>query len=88
MWTKGKYGKYAIKFYSRWISWFVKFRDVKKLRQDIEDDTVIKDQMVSLGCLLVYVFGDYLGSILVAVRTVENLDCGDKPEFKDCESEL
>ena len=44
--------------------------------------------MVSLGCLLVYVFGDYLGPILVAVRTVENLDCGDKPEFKDCESEL
>ena len=43
--------------------------------------------MVSLGCLLVYTFGDYLGPILVAVHTVENLDCGDKPEDEDYESE-
>ena len=80
-------GKYAINLYSRGVCQFVKIRDVKKLRQDIEDNSVIKDQMASLGCLLVYTLGDYLAPILVAVHTVENLDRGDKPEDKDYESE-
>ena len=31
-------GKYAVNLYSRRISWLVKIRDVKELRQDIEDD--------------------------------------------------
>ena len=35
--------KLAINLYSSGISRFVKIRDVKKLRQDIEDDPVIKD---------------------------------------------
>ena len=73
--------------YSRGISRFVKIRDVKKLREDIEDDPVIKDQMASLGCLLVYTFGDYLVDILVAVPKVENIDRGDEPEDEDYESE-
>ena len=47
-------GKHAINLYSSRISRFVKIRDVKKLRQDIEDDPAIKDQMATLGCLLVY----------------------------------
>ena len=70
-------GKYAINLNSRRICQFVKIRDVKKLRQDNEDDSVIKDQMASLGCLLVYTLGDYLAPILVAVHTVEYLDSGD-----------
>ena len=53
-------GKHVIKLYSKGISRFVKIRDAKKLRQDIEDDPVIKDQMAGLGCLLVYTLGDYL----------------------------
>ena len=73
--------------YSRGISRFVKIRDVKKLREDIEDDPVIKDQMASLGCLLVYTFGDYLVNILVAVPKVENIDPGDEPEDEDYENE-
>ena len=40
-------GKYAINLYSRRISWLVKIRDVKKLRQDIEE--VIKHQMANSG---------------------------------------
>ena len=40
-------GKYAINLYSRRISSLVKIRDVKKLRQDIEE--VIKHQMANLG---------------------------------------
>ena len=78
-------GKYAINFYSRRISWLVKIRDVKKLRQDIEE--VIKHQMANLGCLLVYTFGDYLAPILVAVQTVEILDRGDEPENEGYKSE-
>ena len=73
-------GKHAINLYSSRISRFVKIRDIKKLRQDIEDDPVIKDHMAALGCLLVYTFGDYLTGILVAVHTVNNLDRGNEPE--------
>ena len=73
-------GKLAINLYSSGISRFVKIRDVKKLRQDIEDDPVIKDQMAALDWLLVYTFGDYLAGILVAVRTLHNLDRSDEPE--------
>ena len=29
----------------------IKIRDVKKLRQDIENDPIIKDQMANLVCL-------------------------------------
>ena len=79
-------GKHAINLYSSGISHFVKIRDVKKLRQDIEDDPVIKDQM-PLGCLLVYTFGDYFAGILVAVRTLNNLDRDDEPESEGYGSE-
>ena len=51
--------KHAINLYSSGICRFVKIRGVKKLQQDIEDDPVIKDQMATLGCLLVYTFGDH-----------------------------
>ena len=30
----------------------VKTRDVKKLKQDIENDPIIRDQMANLGCIL------------------------------------
>ena len=79
--------KHAINLYSKGISRFVKISDVKKLRQDIEDDPVIKDQMAALGCLLVYTFGDYLAGILVTVHMVNNLDRGDVPENEGYESE-
>ena len=53
-------GKNVIKLYCKGISRFVKIRDAKKLRQDTEDDPIIKDQIAGLGCLLVYTLGDYL----------------------------
>ena len=40
-----------------------------------------------LGCLLVYTFGDYFAGILVAVRTLNNLDRDDEPENEGYESE-
>ena len=52
----------------------VEIRDVKKLQQDIENDPIIKDQMVNLGCLLVCSFGNFLAPVLVAAHTVNNFD--------------
>ena len=74
--------KHVINLYSIGISQWVKIKDVKKLRQDIENDPIIKDQMTSLGCLLVCTFGDYLApvlaSVLIATHTSNNLDSGDE----------
>ena len=53
-------GKHVINLYSFVISQMVKIRDVHKLRQDIENNPVIKDQMASLGCLLVCTFDNFL----------------------------
>ena len=80
-------GKHVINLYSSGISRVVKIRDVKKLRQDIENDPIIKDQMANLGCLLVCTFGDYLAPISVTVHTVENLDCGEELENEGYESD-
>ena len=56
----------------------VKFRDVKKLQQDIENDPIIEDQMASLGCLLACTFGNLLAPVLVLVHAISNLDLGDE----------
>ena len=74
--TAKELGKHVINLHSAGISAFVKIRDFKKLHQDIEDDPLIKDQMVNLGCLLVCVLGDYLAPVLVGVHTLNNLDFG------------
>ena len=76
-------GKHVINLYSKRISWFLKIRDVKKLRQEINDDPIIQDQMVNLGCLLVCTLGDYLVPVLVGVHTLNNLDFGDESKNKD-----
>ena len=74
-------GKHVVNLYSSGISRFVKIRDVRKLQQDIEDDSIIKDQMAALGCLLVYTFSDYL------VHTVNNVDFGGESEDEGYEGE-
>ena len=63
--------------YSTGISRLLKIRDVKKLRQDIEDDPIIKDQMAGLGCLFVCTFDNFLVPVLIASHTANNLDLGD-----------
>ena len=89
---KGEYtgktlGKHVINLYSTGISRWIKIKDVKKLRQDIQNDTIIKDQMAGLDCLLVYTFGDYLApvlaSVLIAAHTSNTVDSGDDPENKN-----
>ena len=73
-------GKHVINLYSNSISWMVKIRDVHKLRQDIENDPIIKDQMAGLGCLLVCTFGNLLTPVLMIVHTINNLDLGNENE--------
>ena len=79
-------GTHVINLYSTGISWVVKIRDVKKLQQDIENNSIIKDQIANLGCFLVCAFGNFLASVLVAAYTVNNLDLGDELENEDYES--
>ena len=76
-------GKYVINLYSIGISWWLKIKDVKKLRQDIENDPIIKDQMAGLGCLFVCIFGNYLVPVLIAAYTVNNLDFDDEQSHED-----
>ena len=73
-------GKHVINLYSTGISQRVKIRSVYKLQQDIENDRIIKDQMVSLGCLLVCMFRNFLAHVIVAAYTVNNVDFGSEPE--------
>ena len=89
---KGEYtgkalGKDVINLYSTSNSRCVKIKDVKKFRQDIDDDPIIKDQITGLGCLLVCTYDDYLApvlaSVLIAAHTSNNVDSGDEPENKN-----
>ena len=80
-------GTHVINLCSTGISWVVKIRDAKKLRQDIENDPIIKDQMADLGYLLVRTFGKFLVPVLVPAHTVNNLDLGDEPENESYESD-
>ena len=76
-------GKHAIKLQFNGISRVIRIRDVKKLQQDIDNDPFIKDQMVSLGCLLVCTFGNYLASVLVAVYKMNSLGSGDEQDYEN-----
>ena len=85
--TEETQGKHAISLYSTGISQVVKIRDVKKLQQGIENNSIIKDQMANLGSLLVCTFGNFLAPVLVAAHTVNNLDLGDELENDSYESD-
>ena len=85
--TEKTLGKHVINLYSTGISRWLKIKDAKKLQEDIENDPIIKDQMASLGCLLVCTFGNLLAPVLVAAHTVNNLDLGDEPEGEGYEGE-
>ena len=80
-------GKYVINLYSTGISWWLKIKDVKKLQQGIENDPITKDQMASLGCLLVWAFGNFLAYVLVAAHAANNVDFGGEPEDEGYEGE-
>ena len=73
-------GKHVINSYSTGISGWLKIKDVKKLRQGIENDPIIKNQMAGLRCLFVCTFGSYLALVLIAAHTANNLDEGEGHE--------
>ena len=75
-------GKHVINLYSTGISRMVKIRNVHKLQQDIENDPIIKDQMASLGCLLVCMFGSLLAPALVLAHTINNSDLSNEQAMK------
>ena len=75
--TGNALGKHVINLYFTGISRQLKIKYVKKLRQDIENDPIIKDQIASLGCLLLCTF---VNRVLRASHTVNNLDLGDESE--------
>ena len=56
----------------------VKFKDVEKLQQDIENDPNIKDQMANLGSFLGCTFGNFPALVLVTAHTVNNLSLDDE----------
>ena len=80
-------GKHVINLYSTSISRWVKVKNAKKLRQDIENDSIIKDQMAGLGSLFVCTLGDYLTPVLIAAHTANNVNFGNEPEDEGYESE-
>ena len=80
--TRKALGKHVINLYFTSISWWLEVKDVKKLRQDIENDPIIKDQMAGLGCLFVCTFGNY-PPVLIAVHTANNLDFGDEQDHEN-----
>ena len=76
-------GKHIINLYCIRISWVIKIRDVKKLRQNIENDPIIRDQMDDLGCFLVCTFGNFLTPALAAAHTVNNSDLDDEQGYEN-----
>ena len=72
-------GKPVINLYCTRISRVVKIRDGKKLQQDIENDPIIKDQLVVLVCT----FGNFLAPVLVAAHTVSDLDLDDEQGYEN-----
>ena len=65
------------------MSQVVKIKDVKKLRQDIENEPIIKDQVANLGSFLVCTFGIFLAPVLVAAHSVNNLVLGDEQDLEN-----
>ena len=61
----------------------LKIRDIKRLKHDIENDPIIKDQMANLGFLLVCTFRNFYAPVLVAAHTVDNLDLGNEQGFEN-----
>ena len=81
-------GRHVINLYSTGISQWLKIKDVNKLRHDIKDDPIIKDQMANLGFLFVCTFGDYLAPTLMIAHTYNNPDCGDENESYESEVKI
>ena len=61
--------KHVVNLYSTGVSRFLKIDSIEQLRQDIDDDPIIKDSMAEVGALLVSAFGPWLAPLLVVAHT-------------------
>ena len=50
------------------------------MKQGTENDPILSNQVVNLGCLLVCIVGNFLAPVLVAAYAVNNLDLDSKAE--------
>ena len=67
----------------RGVSQTAKIRNVKKLKEDIEDESIITDQ---LQTRVVCDFGKFVALALVATHKVSNLDLCNEDEEYDCKN--
>ena len=61
----------------------VKIKDLRKLQQDVENEPTIRYQMITLSCLLLCPFSNFLTPVLVAAHTVNNLDLSHEQSFEN-----
>ena len=58
----------------------VKIKGVKKLKKDVGNDPIIKDQMTNLGCLLMCNFSNFIVSVSVVAKTASNSNLANEDE--------
>ena len=75
-------GKHVISLHFTGISHLTKFKDMQKLQQDIENDPIIRDQMVNLGCHFVLYFVNFYAPVLFPAGAVTVLDLDNDLKMK------
>ena len=68
--TSKAMSKEVVNLYSTGVSKIVKIDNIDQLREDIDEDPIIRDSMAEVGALLVETFGRYLAPLLVLAHTV------------------
>ncbi|XP_057297206.1 uncharacterized protein LOC130626120 [Hydractinia symbiolongicarpus] len=63
---------YALGMYSKTISNLMPIDDVEALRNDLENDPIIRESMTELGILVYTAFGKFLAPLLVAAHTINH----------------
>lgn len=66
--TRKGLGKHVNNLYFTGCSSVVKMKDIKNLQRDTEKALIIKDEMANVDWILVYTFGNFLASFLVAAH--------------------
>ena len=67
-------GSHMVNLYSNGVNKVLKIDDIEQLKQDIEQDPIIKDSMADIGILMVTTFGKWLLPILVACHTANHTE--------------
>ena len=65
-------GKHLIKIYSNGVSKVLRIDNMEQLRENIDEDPIIKDSMADIGGRMVSTFGKWLSPILIACHTANH----------------